>query len=105
MLPGGPPVLPGGLPGGYRAQTSKISSFLNRKIQKENAEFMDSLDSFAKMELSKWTEDERKKKLCDIFPPADSEMWKNYDVLEAAAAADENDPDWVPTGSEDDGDE
>ena len=53
---------------------------------------MDSLGSFAKLELLKWPKNDRKKKLCDIFPPADSEIWKNYDQLEAAALSGKSEP-------------
>ena len=44
------------------------------------------------MELLKWPKNDRKKKLCDIFPPADSEIWKNYDQLEAAALSGKSEP-------------
>merc|ERR1719471_757913 len=53
---------------------------------------MDSLGSFAKLELLKWPKNDRKKKLCDIFPPADSDIWKNYDQLEAAALSGKSEP-------------
>ena len=53
---------------------------------------MDSLGSFAKLELLKWPKNDRKKKLCDIFPSADSDIWKNYDQLEAAALSGKSEP-------------
>ena len=58
----------------------------------DNETFLDSLGSFAKLELLKWPKTDRKKKLGDIFPPTDSEIWKNYDALEAAALSGKSEP-------------
>ena len=68
-------------------------------VAKENETFVDSIDKFAKLELLKWPKSSRKKKLCDIFPSADSEIWKNYDELEAAALAGKSDPSTSTTNS------
>ena len=53
---------------------------------------MDSLGNYSKLELFKWPKTARKKKLGDIFPAADSEIWRNYDELEAAALAGQSEP-------------
>ena len=53
-------------------------------VDKNNDTFLDSLGSFAKLELLKWPKNDRKKKLGDIFPTTDSEIWKNYYGFEAA---------------------
>ena len=68
-------------------------------VEKDNATFMDSLVNYAKLELFKWPKTARKKKLGDIFPSADSELWKNYDELEAAALAGKSDPSSSTTAS------
>ena len=76
-----------------------LSIFLNIKgdkfladVAKDNETFLDSLGNYAKLELFKWPKTARKKKLGDIFPAADSEIWKNYDELEAAAHAGQSEP-------------
>ena len=61
-------------------------------VAKDNETFLDSLANNAKLELFKWPKTTRKKKLGDIFPSIDSEIWKNYDELEAAALAGKSDP-------------
>ena len=58
----------------------------------DNETFLDSLGSFAKLELLKWPKTDRKKKLGDIIPPTDSEIWKNYDALEVAALSGKSEP-------------
>jgi len=61
-------------------------------VAKDNETLLDSLANSAKLELFKWPKTARKKKLGDIFPPADSDIWKNYEELEAAALAGKSDP-------------
>ena len=61
-------------------------------VDKDNETFLDSLGNYSKLELFKWPKTARKKKLGDIFPAADSEIWRNYDELEAAALAGQSEP-------------
>ena len=61
-------------------------------VDKDNETFLDSLGNYSKLELFKWPKTARKKKLGDIFPAADSEIWRNYDELEAAALAGKSEP-------------
>ena len=68
-------------------------------ISKDNETSLDALANYAKLELLKWPKTARKKKLGDIFPPADSDIWKNYDELEAAALAGKSDPSSSTTDS------
>ena len=61
-------------------------------VDKDNETFLDSLGNYSKLELFKWPKTARKKKLGDIFPAGDSEIWRNYDELEAAALAGQSEP-------------
>ena len=61
-------------------------------VDKDNETFLDSLGNYSKLELFKWPKTARKKKLSDIFPAGDSEIWRNYDELEAAALAGKSEP-------------
>ena len=68
-------------------------------VAKDNETFLDSLANNAKLELFKWPKTSRKKKLGDIFPSADSEIWNNYDELESVALAGKSDPSSSTTDS------
>ena len=43
-----------------------------------------------RLETLRWPRTQRKKKLGDIFPAADSKIWENYDEMEAAARGGES---------------